>query len=78
MDVAEVIGHGAASMPTTVMPAWWVALIPLVPLAGAIVLGLGGAALQRRFGKGPVGWIAAPPTPSTAAPASGSSGMNAT
>src|SRR5262249_60329278 len=25
---------------------------------GAIVLGLGGASLQRRLGKGPVGWIA--------------------
>ena len=34
------------------------ALIPLLPLAGALVLGLGGAPLQRRFGKRVVGWIA--------------------
>jgi hypothetical protein len=39
-------------------PAGWVALIPLAPLAGAVVLGLAGAPLQRRFGKGPVGWLA--------------------
>jgi len=38
--------------------AGWVAIIPLAPLFGAIVLGLGGASLQRRLGKGPVGWIA--------------------
>jgi NADH-quinone oxidoreductase subunit L len=38
--------------------AGWVALIPLLPLAGAAVLGLAGATLQRRFGKGLVGWIA--------------------
>jgi NADH-quinone oxidoreductase subunit L len=38
--------------------AGWVAIIPLAPLAGAIVLGLAGASLQRRLGKGPVGWIA--------------------
>ena len=34
------------------------AAIPLCPLAGALVLGLGGAPLQRRFGKRVVGWIA--------------------
>ncbi len=39
-------------------PAAWVALIPLLPLAGAVVLGVGGAAIQRRFGKGVVGAIA--------------------
>jgi NADH-quinone oxidoreductase subunit L len=38
--------------------AGYVALIPLLPLAGAVVLGLGGAALQRRHGKQVVGWIA--------------------
>ncbi len=38
--------------------AGWVAIIPLAPLVGAIVLGLAGASLQRRLGKGPVGWIA--------------------
>src|SRR5437879_6781969 len=35
-------------------PAGYVGAIPLVPLAGAAVLGLGGAPLQRRFGKLPV------------------------
>ena len=39
-------------------PASYVALIPLAPLAGAVVLGLGGAAIQRRFGKGVVGGLA--------------------
>jgi NADH-quinone oxidoreductase subunit L len=38
--------------------AGYVALIPLLPLAGAAVLGLGGAALQRRLGKGAVGALA--------------------
>jgi len=38
--------------------AAYVALIPLLPLAGAVVLTLGGAALQRRFGERPIGWIA--------------------
>ncbi len=38
--------------------AGWVALIPLLPLAGATVLGLAGAWLQRAFGKGVVGAIA--------------------
>jgi len=36
----------------------WVALIPLLPLAGAAGLALGGARLQQRFGKGAVGWLA--------------------
>ena len=34
------------------------ALVPLAPLAGAAVLGLGGATIQKRFGKGVVGAIA--------------------
>ena len=38
--------------------AGYVALIPLLPLAGAAILGVGGAPLQRRFGKGPVSWVA--------------------
>jgi NADH-quinone oxidoreductase subunit L len=38
--------------------AGYVALIPLLPLAGAVILGLFGAPLQRRLGKGPVGWLA--------------------
>ena len=36
----------------------FVALIPLAPLAGALVLGLGGAAIQRRAGRGVVGALA--------------------
>ncbi len=36
----------------------YLALIPLLPLAGAVVLALGGAWLQRRFGKAMVGRIA--------------------
>jgi len=36
----------------------YLALIPLLPLAGALTLGLGGSWLQRRLGKGPVGWFA--------------------
>ena len=39
-------------------PAGYVGAIPLVPLAGAAVLGLGGAPLQRRFGKLPVSLLA--------------------
>ena len=48
------------SEPAAAAPiaALYLALIPLLPLAGAVVLGLGGAALQRRFGKGLVGWLA--------------------
>ncbi|MGH7895416.1 MAG: NADH-quinone oxidoreductase subunit L, partial [Candidatus Binatia bacterium] len=42
----------------TSVSAPFVALIPLLPLAGAVVLGLGGAALQKRSGKGIVGAIA--------------------
>ena len=38
--------------------AGYVALILLAPLVGATVLGHGGAALQRRLGKGPIGLIA--------------------
>src|SRR3989454_5872205 len=38
--------------------AGYVGAIPLVPLAGAAVLGLGGAPLQRRFGKLPVSVLA--------------------
>ncbi|TMA37056.1 MAG: NADH-quinone oxidoreductase subunit L, partial [Deltaproteobacteria bacterium] len=44
-----------SDVPTS---APYVALIPLLPLAGAAVLALGGAPLQRRYGKGPVGLIA--------------------
>ena len=40
------------------MTALSLAAIPLCPLAGALVLGLGGASLQRRFGERVVGWIA--------------------
>jgi len=36
----------------------YVALIPLLPLAGATVLGLAGAPLQRRVGKTLLGWLA--------------------
>jgi NADH-quinone oxidoreductase subunit L len=41
-------------------PIAWapIALVPLLPLLGATVLGLGGASLQRRFGKAAVGSIA--------------------
>jgi NADH-quinone oxidoreductase subunit L len=45
-------------MTEQVTAAPYVALIPLLPLAGAVVLGLGGAPLQRRFGRGAVGAIA--------------------
>src|SRR5262249_46651004 len=45
--------------PPAPMPAApYVALIPLLPLAGATVLGLAGPSLQRRLGKTPVGWLA--------------------
>jgi hypothetical protein len=47
--------HEAA---TAVVSAPWVALIPLLPLAGAILLGFRGERLQKRSGKGVVGWIA--------------------
>jgi len=40
----------------TVAP--YVALIPLLPLAGATVLGLAGVPLQRRLGKAAVSWLA--------------------
>ncbi|HSV05922.1 MAG TPA: NADH-quinone oxidoreductase subunit L [Candidatus Binatus sp.] len=36
----------------------YVALIPLLPLAGAAILGLAGAPLQRRMGKPLLGWLA--------------------
>jgi len=39
-------------------PAAWVALVPLLPLSGAIVLGLGGAWLQHRVGPRAVSAIA--------------------
>jgi NADH-quinone oxidoreductase subunit L len=39
-------------------PAGYVALVPLLPLAGATVLGLGGPALQRRFGERGIAAIA--------------------
>src|SRR5436309_2171188 len=48
-------GDGPAPAMT---PAGYVGAIPLVPLAGAAVLGLGGAPLQRRFGKLPVSLLA--------------------
>ncbi len=48
-------GDGPAPAMT---PAGYVGAIPLVPLAGAAVLGLGGAPLQRRFGKLPVSVLA--------------------
>jgi NADH:ubiquinone oxidoreductase subunit 5 (subunit L)/multisubunit Na+/H+ antiporter MnhA subunit len=43
---------------TEPLAAGYVAAIPLVPLAGAVALGLGGAVLQRRFGKLPVSVVA--------------------
>ncbi len=48
------------SEPAAVAPiaAPYLALIPLLPLAGAVTLALGGAALQRRFGEALVGWLA--------------------
>jgi len=45
----------AVDEPTS---AAYVALIPLLPLAGAALLGLFGAPLQKRLGKGAVGWLA--------------------
>jgi len=44
--------------PTAVTFVRW---IPLLPLAGAIVNGIGGAAIQRRFGKGTIGVLAVTP-----------------
>jgi NADH-quinone oxidoreductase subunit L len=41
-----------------VVSAPWVALIPLLPLAGALVLGLRGERIQKRSGKGVIGSIA--------------------
>jgi NADH-quinone oxidoreductase subunit L len=46
----------SAPTPTTAFPL--LALVPLAPLAGAAILGLGGAAIQKRLGKGVVGAIA--------------------
>ncbi|HEX9102043.1 MAG TPA: NADH-quinone oxidoreductase subunit L, partial [Polyangia bacterium] len=40
------------------MDAGWLLLLPLVPLVGAAVNGLFGAALQRRFGKRAVTLVA--------------------
>src|SRR3990172_11799104 len=39
----------------------YVRWIPLLPLLGAAVNGLAGAAIQRRFGKRAVSWIAVTP-----------------
>ncbi len=39
-------------------PAPYLALVPLLPLAGAVVLGLAGARLQERFGKNAIGLVA--------------------
>src|SRR5262249_8200602 len=49
--------HGAiaAAEPVTAM---WVALIPILPLAGALLLGLRGERLQKRLGKSFVGNVA--------------------
>ena len=44
--------------PTAVTFVRW---IPFLPLAGAIVNGIGGAAIQRRFGKGTIGVLAVTP-----------------
>ena len=40
------------------MDAGWLFLVPLVPLCGAAVNGLAGAALQRRFGRHAIGVVA--------------------
>jgi len=48
------VGHAAAALADPVR-APFVALIPLLPLAGAIVLGLFGERLQASRGKGLVG-----------------------
>ena len=50
----EHSAHAAAAVATS---APYVAAIPLAPLAGAVLLGLRGAAIQRRAGKGLVGAI---------------------
>src|SRR5262249_42993053 len=47
-----------AAMNEHAMAAGWVALIPLLPLAGAALLGLFGPRLQERLGKGAVGFVA--------------------
>jgi NADH-quinone oxidoreductase subunit L len=52
--MTEHVTHAA----TVATAAGYVAAIPLAPLLGAIVLGLRGAAIQRRAGKGLVGAIA--------------------
>jgi len=52
--VTEHVTHAAA----VATQAGYLAFIPLVPLFGAVVLGLRGAAIQRRAGKGLVGAIA--------------------
>ena len=49
------MSEAAAAAP---IAAPYLALIPLLPLAGAVTLALGGAALQRRFGKALVGRLA--------------------
>src|SRR5579875_2631457 len=54
-------GDGSAARVSAVdhpTPAAYVALIPLLPLAGAAVLGLFGARLQQRLGKAAIGWLA--------------------
>ena len=48
--------HAIAAVEPVAAP--FVALIPLLPLAGAVVLGLWGESLQRRMGKGVVGTLA--------------------
>ena len=48
--------HAIAAVEPVAAP--FVALIPLLPLVGAILLGLRGEQLQRRMGKGVVGTIA--------------------
>jgi NADH-quinone oxidoreductase subunit L len=45
-------------MGTEHVAAGYVAWIPLLPLLGATVLGVGGAAIQKRLGKGAVGLVA--------------------
>jgi NADH-quinone oxidoreductase subunit L len=42
-------------------PATFVRWIPLLPLLGAVVNGIGGAAIQRRFGKRAIGWLGVTP-----------------
>jgi NADH-quinone oxidoreductase subunit L len=52
--VTEHVTHAA----TVATAAGYLAVIPLAPLVGAVVLGLRGEAIQRRAGKGLVGAIA--------------------